>query len=80
MRKFKVTVWCRSYSTCIVEAHDEDEATELALSGEVDYETHEGDDYEIDSVEEIDVPPGEETTEVIDNFDVILYAKGMKED
>jgi len=80
MRKFKVTVWCRSYSTCVVEANDEDEATELALSGEVDYETHEGDDYEIDSVEEIDVPPGEETTEVIDNFDVILYAKGMKED
>jgi hypothetical protein len=80
MRKFKVTVWCRSYSTCVVEANDEDEATELALSGEVDYETREGDDYEIDSVEEIDVPPGEETTEVIDNFDVILYAKGMKED
>ena len=79
MRKFKITVWCRSYSTCIVEANDEDEATELALSGEVDYETREGDDYEIDSVEEIDVPPGEETTEVIDNFDVILYAKGMKE-
>jgi len=80
MRKFKVTVWCRSYSTCVVEANDEDEATELALSGEVDYETREGDDYEVDSVEEIDVPPGEETTEVIDNFDVILYAKGMKED
>lgn len=80
MRKFKVTVWCRSYSTCIVEANDEDEATELALSGEVDYETREGDDYEVDSVEEIDVPPGEETTEVIDNFDVILYAKGLEKE
>ena len=80
MRRFKITVWCRSYSTCIVEANDEDEATELALSSDSWAWTHEGNDYEIESVEELGVPLGEETTEVIDNFDVILYAKGLKED
>ena len=79
MRRFKVTVWCRSYSTCIVEAKDEEEATELALSSDSWAWTHEGNDYEIDSIERIDVPPGEETTEVIDNFDAILCAKRVKE-
>jgi hypothetical protein len=52
-RKFKVTAWCRSYSTCIVEAKDEDEATELALSSDCWNWSHEGCGDEIDSVEEI---------------------------
>ena len=64
MKKFKVTIGCRSYSTYIVEAENEDEATDLALSGEVDYETHEEYNYEIDGIEEIFTPPGEEITEI----------------
>ena len=79
MRKFKVTISSQAYSTYIVEAEDENEAGDLALSGEVDYETNEVVHDEVDGVEEIDVPLGEETTEVIDNFDVILHATGLKE-
>ena len=79
MRKFKVTISSQVYSTYIVEAENENEAGDLALSGEVDYETNEVVHDEVDGVEEIDVPLGEETTEVIDNFDVILHATGLKE-
>ena len=54
MRKFKVTISSQVYSTYIVEAQGEGEAAMFALSGEVDYETHEEYDYEVDGVEEIE--------------------------
>ena len=54
MKKFKVTVSSQTYSTYIVEAEDENQASDLALSGEVDYETNEEYDYEVDGVEEIE--------------------------
>ena len=54
MRKFKVTISSQVYSTYIVEAESEGEAAMFALSGEVDYETHEEYDYEVDGVEEIE--------------------------
>jgi len=53
MKKFKVTISSQTYSTYIVEAEDESEAGDLALSGEVDYETNEEFDYEVELVEEI---------------------------
>ena len=53
MKKFKVTISSQAYSTYIVEAEDENEAGDIALSGEVDYETNEEYDYEVDGVEEI---------------------------
>ena len=68
MRKFKVTIGCRSYSTYIVEAENEDEATDLALSGGINHETHEEYDFEIDGIEELDVPTDQETTEITKNF------------
>ena len=53
MRKFKVTISSQAYSTYIVEAEDENEAGDLALSGEVDYESNDEYDYEVDGIEEI---------------------------
>lgn len=53
MKKFKVTVSSQTYSTYIVEAEDENEAGDIALSGELDCETNEEYDYEVDGVEEI---------------------------
>ncbi len=53
MKKFKVIVSSQTYTTYIVEAEDESQAGDLALSGEVDYETNEEYDYEVDGVEEI---------------------------
>ena len=54
MKKFKVTISSQAYSTYIVEAEDENEAGDIALSGEVDYETNEEYDYEVDGVAEIE--------------------------
>ena len=53
MKKFKVTISSQTYSTYIVEAEDGAEAGDIALSGEVDYETNEEYDYEVDGIEEI---------------------------
>jgi len=79
MRKFKVTIGSRGYSTYIVEAESEGEAAMFALSGEVDYETHEEYDYEVDGVEEIDVPVDQETTEITAPFSGILPSTEVKE-
>ena len=68
MRKFKVTIGCRGYSTYIVEAENENEATDLALGGGINHETHEEYDFEIDGIEELDVPTDQETTEITKNF------------
>ena len=54
MKKFKVIVSSQTYTTYIVEAEDESQAGDIALSGEVDYETNEEYDYEVDGVEEIE--------------------------
>ena len=53
MKKFKVTIAYQGYSTYIVEAEDEDEAGIEARSGEVDYETNEEYNFEVDEIEEI---------------------------
>jgi len=79
MRKFKVTISSQAYSTYIVEAEDENEAGDLALSGEVDYETNEDAYYEVDGVEEIHVPVDQETTEITAPFSGILPSTEVKE-
>ena len=54
MKKFKVTISSQTYSTYIVEAEDENEAGDIALSGEVDdIKSIEEYDFEVDGVEEI---------------------------
>jgi len=53
MKKFKVTISSQAYSTYIVEAEDENRAADIAMSGEVDYETNDEYDFEVDGIEEI---------------------------
>ena len=53
MKKFKVTISSQAYSTYIVEAEDENEAADIAMSGEVEYETNDEYDFEVDGIEEI---------------------------
>ena len=53
MKKFKVTISSQAYSTYIVEAEDEEQAADIAMSGEEETASIDEFDFEVDGIEEI---------------------------
>jgi len=54
MKKFKVVLLLRHFETFLVEAENEEKAIEKAIQGDCERPLIEPDDFEIDSVKEID--------------------------